>query len=328
MADEKKTTLLQSLTTTRGLPVRKDERELEPVEHEQSNEVETGRAPEEVVQARETPETTKEVAPRTYKVQIDDGTGNPVVREMTIQQLGEEGLLDKIITTSNQFPTIQKKYQDLLESRAKPESKEETKAVVPAKREPPTPVQIRQIYDKVVAARVQAGYIEPDFAEAYPDLAASLVYNQDIIEDLSEKLGHCIAWIQAEVEVRNSVKVNKMLDDAIEGVAVRGDGDKGDIIFKPLRDPQRREEFKTWIIKTVDPKVGALSAENAEKWWFAFNSGEILAFAKESANKAKSPTRQKAASDGTSTRAGGPTPTPKEPTLLDRMSSTRLGAEA
>lgn len=46
MADEKKTTLLQSLTTTRGLPVRKDERELEPVEHEQSNEVETGRAPE------------------------------------------------------------------------------------------------------------------------------------------------------------------------------------------------------------------------------------------------------------------------------------------
>lgn len=333
--DETRETLLQTLTSDKlgEVPAHRDEREAEPREPvEPSRDIERGKRPEEVVtepERRPAPtkgkEPEKPAAPKLWKIRVDDGSGEPVIRELTAEQMAAEGLLDRIITTSNQFPAVQKKYQDLLERNAGKEPEKPVSA--PAKAPPPTPVQIRNAYASMLRETVDGGYIEPDFAEAYPDVAHNLMYWRDIIEDVNEKMGQLITWVNSEVQLRNAVQVQRRLDSAVEVIAGKGDGDKGDPLFKDLRKPDVRKAFTEWLRTEVDPKVASLTSENMERFWFAYNAREILDFTKEAAQKAaEPPSRRRAASDGSSSRPGAPEP-PREKTLLDRMSDLRLNPE-
>ena len=327
MADETKP-LLQTLTESRmGVPARRDERITEPSEPiESGREDQRGKSPEEVVGEREIKPAEEKAAPAKWKVRVDDGSGEPTTREMTLEELSKEGLLDRIITTANQFPSVQKKYTELLERNATGKELPAMAAEAPKKRLP-TPVEIRTAYADLLKMTVEGGYMESDFAEAYPDLAHNLIYFRDIIEDMTEKIDHIVAWIGSEVNIRNAVKARKLLDDAIEAVAVKGDGETGNPLYKELRSPEVRKNFGEWICKEVDPKVGAVTVENIEKFWFAFNARGILDFTKETAKKATEP-RRKAAGDGPSGARAGTREAPKDKSLLERMSETRLGTEA
>ena len=162
-------------------------------------------------------------------------------------------------------------------------------------------------------------------AEAYPDMLTGLMHYRTMIEDLVEVVGHIKAWIGAEVEKRNAITVNHLLQSSVDQVAA-----KDDKVFEGLKNPETRAAFIVWLRKEVDPKVGALTAENMEKFWLAYNATGLLNFAKEAAQKVAappSPTRKRAAGDGSSSRAGAPE-TPKEKSLLERMTEDRLGPEA
>ena len=317
----------------KDVPARRDERELETREPvTPDRDTEKGRSPEEVLGERETrpasvTEEEKSKTPKKFKVRIDDGSGEPVIKELTLQQLDEQGLLDRLITTAGQFPGLNKKHQELLERIAGKEVGKPA-AATPAKKAPPTPAQIRQVYDTVAQRDVQGGYIEPDFAEAYPQLSAQLMYWRDIVENVMERVDAAVAWIQAEAKERDVARVMGVVNDAIEAVAKKGDGEKGDPLFKDLRDSEVRGNFVEWLRTEMDPKIGSLTPDNMERFWFAFNARGILDLTKEAAKKtAEPPSKRRAGSDGPSTRSGV-RESPKEKSLLERMSETRLGAEA
>jgi len=244
-----------------------------------------------------------------------------------MQEIVENGYLEKIITTANQFPSLQKKYQETLERIAAKEVDKPAQTEV-AKPAPISQEQIRNAYLPVLKAMVEQGYIEPDFAEAYPDVGTNLGYFRDRMESVEEKLGYVIQWIQGEAEGKNATKVKTLLQSTIDKIAEKGQGENGDPLFKPLTDPQVRSEFIDWLITDVDPKVGSLTVVNMEKFWFAFNAKEIVNYTRETADKAKEKKpRPRAAHDGSPSRQGQPETT-AEPSLLDRMSAARLEPEA
>ena len=338
-AEETRKDLLTTFTKDKlgDVPARTDGREDVREPGEVSRETDVGRRPEEVVRGREEPgdgllggREAKEVAPKKWKVTTEGVEGESIVRELTLEEIAEHGLLDKIILTANQFPGIQRKYQDVLERAAAGKDGEKRAEVAPVKPAPPTQDQIRNAYSMVLKDTVARGFIEPDFAEAYPDVGTNLMYFRDMMEEVQEKLGHVIDWIQSEAGMRNATKVKGMLDSVIDTIAARSDGDKGDPLFKSLRDPEVRAGFIKWLRDEVDPKVGALTEANMEKFWFAFNAKEIVSYTKEAAEKASKSSvkpRPRAASDGTPVRQGQPV-TEQATTLLDRMTNRALEPEA
>ena len=342
MANETKD-LLHTMSNDR-LPARRDEHELEPSEHvESSREEGKGRSPEEVLgdrRERKAPavvEGEKPDIPKKWKVRTDDGSGELVVQELTLQQIEEKGLLDKLITTAGQFPAVQRKYTDLLEKTVT--GKEPAKVAAPPKKEI-SPVEFwnhlvtvyQPLVEESIKLNVANGWIEPDMVEAYPagirTFFTRIWYQQDRIEELEGKLAAAVKWIQEEEQDRTVAQVVGLLDGAIEALAKRSDGENGDQLFKDLRNPEKVVEFKEWIRTQLDPKIGSLNEENVEKFWFAFNARGILDFTKGAVKKAaeQTPSRRRAASDGTATRQGV-NDTPKEKTLRERMTDLRLGPE-
>ena len=325
--DETGKNLLQTLTDRSGKSPAIIERDKEPVEVvESSRETEPGKRPEDVVE-RES--KSGEVEPRKYKVRIDDGSGEPIVKELTLSEMDEQGLLDTLVTTANQFPNIQRKYQNLLEQTAEDKKPEKAaKADEAPKPTTPTAEQILTTYAPIIKALVEKGYYEPDFVEAYPLEASLIAYQWDQIIHLSKNLGAVTAWVLGEVKDRTIAKMDGTLNAAIEQVAAKGDGEKGDALFKDLRDPTIRAAFVEWVKKEVDPKVSALTAENMEKFWFAFNAKNILDVTRQTAKKSTEPSpKRRAAGDGSPSRPGL-RESPQEKGLLDRMTDHRLGAEA
>jgi len=322
--------LLQTLTKDR-LPAKSDEQGRDVREGPAADREEgKGRRPDEVVQGRETrpaPKDDREAAPKKFKVNIEGADGERVVQELTMEEIVENGYLEKIITTANQFPGLQKKYQENLERIAAKEVDKPAETAV-AKPAPISQEQIRNAYLPVAKASVEQGYLEPDFVEAYPDVATNLMYYRDRMESAEEKLGYVIQWIKEEADGKSATKVQTLLQTTIDKIAEKGQGEDGDPLFKPLTDPQVRSEFANWLITDVDPKVGSLTTVNMEKFWFAFNAKEIVNYTRETTEKAKEKKpRPRAAHDGSTSRQGQPETT-AEPSLLDRMSAARLEPEA
>jgi len=333
MAQEKtKETLLSTLTNDR-LPARRDEQGDVREGQEADRPVEKGRRPEEVVEGRETRPAPKgdgaeRPAPQKFKVSIEGADGERVVQELSLDEIIEQGLLEKIITTANQFPNLQKKYQENLEKIAGKQLDKPTEAAPPAAPTPITQEQIRNAYAPVLKTIVEQGYLEPDFAEAYPDVATNLMYYRDRMESAEEKMLYVIEWIKAESSMRDANRVRGLLESTIDILAAKGQGDKPDPLFKALIDPPTRDAFTEWLKTDVDPKVGSLTAANMEKFWFAFNAKEIVNFTRESVDRAKEPKpRPRAGNDGSTTRQGQPE-TVTAPSLLDRMTNARLDPEA
>ena len=339
MADkDAKENLLQTMTTNRlgasTVPAKVDGRG-EPVERASDREVETGRSAEDVLGTRDTrsapvrtdegdDDKSKAVAPKKWKIKGED---------LSLEEIAARGLMDLLITQSSQATHYQQKYEEALEKAGGKDAKPVVKE--PERPPPPTAEQIQQAFTPVVRELIEKGYIEPDLLEAYPLAMTGQAYRNAMAEEDHDKLGWVLEWIKAEIGKRNATTVQSLLDSAIDAIAAKADDHpgengatiKGDKIFEGLKDPATREKFVDWLRKEVDPKVGALTVANMEKFWFAFNAGDLLNFAKQSAAKAaeSKPARPRAAGDGSPSRPGIKE-TPQEKSLLDRMTDMRLGS--
>ena len=306
------------------VPVKRDERveSREPSTREVQSE--RGRSPQDVLQTiNEEPaevrtQESEERPARRIKVKG---------REITLDQLANQpDLLEALVTTAEQFPALQQKHQKLLEeiSQKALERKEELKVEKPT--EVITQAQIREKYDPVVKQAAADGYMDGDFAEAYPDTAAQLIYHRDIIYALDTALGQCVEWIKCEVQIRNAGKVDSMLNTAIDRVAAKADNkqSKDAYLFKPLKDDNQRAGFITWLKTDVDPKVGALTVENVERFWKAYIADKLLELPNPSTDRRPVQNNpQKAAGDGTGSRTGTPE-SPKELTKDRQMFKSML----
>lgn len=261
-------------------------------------------------------EEESRILSQKLKVRGDDGE----TREITLKDAVKGGYLDKIVQTANQFPTIQQKYIQELERNKGADR-------VPAKAEPPPPPtaqQIRDAYTPMLQAAVKAGHMEADFAEAYPQHAAELMYFRDIVENAVEKLGHVIDWIAAESQLRDRTIVSMKLNSAIDALVAKAN-DKEGAIFLPLKEKENRDKFVQWVRTDVDPKVKQLTPEHMEHLYMAYLGPDILKFARQQADKPTATPKPRARSDGSTARPGGAPESAKEETLLDRMTASRLG---
>lgn len=338
MAESQTPSLLNRLSADRlgDLPAT-IERPSEPTERGRSPEtVPSGRRPEELIPEREVKEPAKraddDLGERTepakvkrYKIRNVDGDGHS---ELTLEEIAAQGLMDRLVASANQLPTLSKKYQEQLEKLANAGLKGEAPAAQPAaKPAPPKPTaeQIKQVYLPMLQETVKELHMEADFAEAYPQVGTELMYFRDIIENVVEKLGNVIDWIGAEVQKRNHETVRTMLDSEIDKLAALGAGKDGDKLYASLNEPEVRANFVNYLRKDINPVVGALTHENMKRFWIGFNGEDLLKFTKEAAKKQAQPEdRRRAKSDGTPSRPGIPE-TPTEKGLLDRMTELRLG---
>jgi hypothetical protein len=340
MPDERKPDL--NALTRNKLPVASRKADVpakrdEGVEHREPSirqvQTEQGRTPAEVMEAREQEQAQKAVQ-QTQEHHKEEKPARKVKvkgQEITLEQLANQpDLLEALITTAEQFPALQQKHQKLLEEisqkaleRKEPEQKKEE-----APTEVITQAQIRQKYDPLVKQSVDAGYMESDFAEAYPDIAAQLIYHRDIIYALDQVAAYCREWIRCEVELRNAQEVESRLNGAVDAVAAKGDGDGKDArIFKPLRDKDQREEFIQWVRTDLDPKVGALTPVNMERYWKTYVADKLLEVV--ATEEHKEPARKdpkKAGGDGVGGRSGVPeTPpqlTPDRKRFVDMLNAS------
>lgn len=334
MAQDQDTNLLARMSTNRlgnNVPALGGDREVaEPTERE-DREIEVGRRPEDVVQAREKPPVKgteaddAPVVPKKWKVKGE---------ELSLDEIAKRGWMDAIIQSAEQLPAVQKKHQELLEKVADKNlvGNETAKPAVVAAPAPPTPEQILKTYLPVAQERAKLGYIEPDFVEAYPQHAATLSWYADMIDELTTTVGHIRNWIGAEVQKRNFEAVNGALNTSIDKVAAKLDA-KGnpDPMVATLKDPEVRKTFETWLRTEIDPKVNTLTPESMFKYWLSFNADALLEFATKAAEKPAAPARPRAHSDGSPSRPGKPETPPVltgSAALLERMNSERLGPEA
>ncbi len=333
MADDK-TNLLDALTDSRLPAVADPSRELpatgherenvdEPVEPREPRELEPasrGRKPEEVFDDTPTLPAEKREAKtvakaKTYKI------GD---RDLTIEQMIENGLIDDLVTTRNQFPVIQRKYQDLLEKSASDLVRTD-KPAAPAGSQI-TPEQITQAYAPIVAERVRLGFLEPDFAEAYPIMAAQLAWHSDMIFE-ARQIAHALRdWVGSQVQIRNAVAVKSNLDASIDAVAAKHDPkNPATKIFEALAHKEIRDGFVQWLRKEVNPEIDKINPENIERLYMAYNADALLELTKGAEQEETTSRKRRAASDGTGSRVVSPS-APKEKSLLDRLTESRLPA--
>jgi hypothetical protein len=333
MADDK-TNLLDALTDSRLPAVADPSRELpatgherenadEPVEPREPRELDPasrGRKPEEVVDddAKHVP-VTREAKPvakaKTYKI------GD---RELTIEQMIENGTIDNVVTSANQFPVIQRKYQDLLEKSASDLVRTD-KPAAPAGPQI-TPEQITQGYAPIVAERVRLGYLEADFAEAYPIMAAQLAWHSDMIFEARQIAYALREWVGSQVQLRNAVAVKSNLDHSIDIVAAKHDPkNPATRIFETLKEKEVRDGFVMWLRKEVNPEIDKITPENIERLYMAYNADALLELTKGAEPEETTSRKRRAAGDGTGSRVVSPS-APKEKSLLDRLTESRLPA--
>ena len=285
---------------------------------------------------RETEAAEKKPAIKKYRVRTDDGSGEVVVEALTIAEIAERGLMERIVTSANQLPSLTKKHQDLLErvadkETAVPEKKEQKQEVNPVEFWKQVATAYQPRVEELIKFNVEHGWLEPDLPEAYPQgiktLFTRIFYQQDVIDDLRVNLQAAIDWINAEVGMRTITKSKQLIEDAVEAVAKKGDGAKGDPMFKDLRDPEIKAEFLEWMRTTVDPKMSSVNPTMVEQLWFGFNAREFLDFTREAAAKPPVTPKRRAANDGSPARIGA-TEDAQEKSMLERMTDMRLGADA
>src|ERR1043166_9812633 len=120
--DETKNRMLQTLTDDKmGKPPAVQERPREPsepVEQRETREIERGRRPEEVVPAREPTEPATSQPQRKYKIRVAKTDKGDVHEELTLDQIAKRGLMDTLVQSANQLPSVSQKYQEALEKLA------------------------------------------------------------------------------------------------------------------------------------------------------------------------------------------------------------------
>ncbi len=238
-------------------------------------------------------------------------------REYTLDELVQHGLLNDALTTAEQFPHLQKKYQEVLEQAR------QAQAPAPDRQVPPslTPEQIRAMYAGQIPQVVQAGFLEGDLAELYPNTVAQMLFHRDLLYDARR----AIAEVQAQVAqltgrtVRGDAQA--VLDRTLDALTTR------DAIYAPLKEPETRRGFLDYL-RRLDPQVARqtpeggieFDGEQLARLWVAYQHEAILAAARAAAEAERQrrddERRRAAGGPGPSARPATPVTTP---THLDTL---------
>jgi len=246
------------------------------------------------------PEPGPDVEPKLATEPTATKTWEYKGKQYTLDQMVELGVLDDVIQTARQFPTIQTKYQTLLEGKAAPG------AAAPAGDQPPAPQapsgdQILQAYTPVMQDMADKGYIEPEAYEVFPKLVSALMYHRDLLYDVRNAVS---AMIQSE-NSRSEVSQNEQAKTYVNGLCdkVSGEGEH----FALLKDEKVRKDFYEYL-GTLNVLIKQVDDNFIRKQWVAYNSDPMLEAVRLAASEQKgteAKTRRNAKGEG-----GGVRPAP------------------
>jgi len=249
------------------------------------------------VEAVPTPEP--EVAPKSVpEVKTWEYRG----KQYTLDQLVELGVLDDVIQTARQFPTIQTKYQSLLEEKAAPAAPG-VSAPAPAP-QGPSGDQILQAYTPEVQKMADAGYIEPEAFEVFPKLVSALMFHRDLLYDVR----NAVASIMQSENVRTENSQKESMLNYVGGLCdkVAGEGEH----FSILKDGEIRKGFYGYL-GTLNVPINQVTEDFIRKQWVAYNADpmlEAVRLASSGQREADAKTRRNAKGEG-----GGVRPAPSKP---------------
>lgn len=237
-------------------------------------------------------------------------------KEYTFAEILENDFLQQaLLQTYEQFPSLQKKYTEMLEQQ---------------RQQPPTPpppqidprleqAQLVSHYAPQIAQVVKEGRIEEDFAQLYPNAVAQMLWHRDQLYQLGNAFNEFRTANAGQTRKAEATGHQNQLMASLDGLAAKGE------VFAPLKDARERAGFLDFMIEMGDPPVSRLTPEYLARMWVAFKHETIVtaaqaAAAREQTERANQ--RLRAASDGKGSR---PTPAPAgTPTLLDSLTEPFL----
>jgi hypothetical protein len=336
MPDENKDLMLERMTNER-LPAIPESGEREPSESLVPTEDRDvrGRSSEEVVgQPREERQYT-ETEPEEVSIPASPKKRQREVKKYDIdgrlytkEELEDAGLIDRVIQTARQMPTVQRRYAELLKEREAAAARTEEAPAAPSVI---TNLAIAKTYDDI--ARIIANdliankLLDEELGEIYPRAVLTMIgqmrfafdeifQQKDMLRTAIQRLESTIAWLnagKAQVEGQAvAAEFNRQLDALVA---------KDAKLFGALKDRSVRDAFTRFLVNELEATVEQCTGRRAEiylsKQWIAHNAEVIMeATKKAQADKQKRQDRRFVTGESGGSRPGV---LHDEPDLLNRM---------
>lgn len=254
MADETKNVLasFENALIKGGTPpaLRPTDEPSDPGQRTTEAEPETGRSPSEVVQPQSRPK------PVDYTPETPD--------EQTFVVNGQTVTLKQLTTDYGKRGSIEKKYLETLEEL-------KTLKTHPAATEPEQPKaigndDIARQYDPVAKAIIDdlmaKKLIGQEFVEMFPrelqTMVGQLRYSFEWLHNLQAKVAELDHVMGFAVRSREQEQKLGIINGKLDALVAQGD------LFKPLANPQTREEFHQYVGK-LNPETAPLLGEQGEE---------------------------------------------------------------
>jgi len=245
-------------------------------------------------------------------------------QEYTLDQLKEQGMLPKLVTTYDQHQHLQSKYLDNLKEL---DELKKAPAQAPARQASPEEIwkSVKQQYGPLVKQAIQrdieTGEMEADVVEMYPEtintLYTRLLFQEGKIEDLRQavwELQQATSGVRRkEVKTEIEDKIGAQLDILAPS----------DEVYGLLNDADTREGFIEYLFD-LNPSLDQVSGDVAQaflaKQWFAYNADALKAGREPS--RGRVPAQSNVSGEGPSSRPG--TYSSGAPSHLDQLASAML----
>jgi len=232
-------------------------------------------------------------------------------------------LSQALLQTYEQFPTMQRKYQEVLELVRQQAQLEQQRQQQPPQPQDPRVQQAQLLaqFAPELGNVVQQGYMEQDYVQLYPNVSAQMLAHRDMLYQLRRDFDQFTQSYSGTTRKAEATSHRTNLDANLDALAGKGE------IYALLKDPTERQNFLQHLVEDVNPTVDRITPEWLARQWVAYKHEAIVTGMQAQTERERlerETQRRRAASDGKGSR---PTPVPAaEPTLLDELIGDRLPA--
>jgi hypothetical protein len=226
-------------------------------------------------------------------------------REYTAAELVQRrDLLEDLEKSYEQLPHLQQKYLETLEAQRQQQAPPPQMPAQP-QAPPVTAEMLRTAYAPQIEESVKAGFLNADFAELYPETAASYLYDRDLFTQVAQRLD-AIERLFGAAQIQGiQQSVGAQITGAFDALQAQGGH------FELLKEPKVREDFTKYILE-LDPKRGQLTPEFLGGQFVAFNKDILLEAARQTDAQTKRE-RERTARNAQGVPGGPRPPRPPEP---------------
>ena len=136
--------------------------------------------------------------------------------------------------------------------------------------EPVTPQAFLDHYRPKIDEYVRQGWIEEDRAALYPMDVAMQIHLFEVGGQLQQGVQQTQQFTEAEQTRQAHESAQQQLNSAMDEVASRGE------VFNSLSDPKIRNDFQTFLVEEVNPRVSQINSDFLAKQFYAFSHQTIF----------------------------------------------------